>query len=156
MAARAGLFEGWRHEMKGRTKLRGRRPACSAMEAILSSRASRVTPQEKAMDESRRRKTQIERLLKKGVPRTVEEWKALYGEPRMDLENQYAREYGLWTAGSGTRATCPSGSRRDGAHDEPLDSLPPVPASRDSRSRVRTFGPAILIPTRINHRLRGI
>jgi hypothetical protein len=53
------------------------------------------------MDEQRRRKNKIERLLKKGVPRTVEEWKALYGEPRIEMKNEYAREYGLWSVPDG-------------------------------------------------------
>ena len=38
----------------------------------------------------------IYRFLKKKCPKTVEEFKQKYGEPRMDLAGEAAREYSLW------------------------------------------------------------
>jgi hypothetical protein len=39
----------------------------------------------------------IYRFLKKKCPKTVEEFKQKYGEPRMDLAGEAAREYSLWS-----------------------------------------------------------
>jgi hypothetical protein len=39
----------------------------------------------------------IHRFLKKKCPKTVEEFKQKYGEPRMDLAGEAAREYSLWS-----------------------------------------------------------
>jgi hypothetical protein len=39
----------------------------------------------------------IYRFLKKKCPETVEEFKRKYGEPRIDLVGEAAREYGLWS-----------------------------------------------------------
>ena len=44
----------------------------------------------------------IYRFLKKKCPKTVEEFKQKYGEPRMDLAGEAAHEYSLWAI-NGTR-----------------------------------------------------
>ena len=44
----------------------------------------------------------IHRFLKKKCPKTVEEFKRKYGEPRMDLVGEAAHEYSLWSI-DGTR-----------------------------------------------------
>lgn len=38
----------------------------------------------------------IAEFLRSHCPRTVEEFKARFGEPRMDMANEAAREYSVW------------------------------------------------------------
>ena len=41
----------------------------------------------------------IAQFLKSQCPRTIADFKARFGEPRMDMANEAAREYSVWSVG---------------------------------------------------------
>ena len=69
---------------------------CQAKEAgIITSLEPGAEP-EKPKPAKKPKTPAIERFLKKKCPKTVAEFKEMFGEPRMDMANDAARRYGPW------------------------------------------------------------